>query len=72
MSWNLLLTLFCPVLMLFGMGKMFFSKKRQDPSPTAIPSQDTPHDVHELQLQIADLMVENHQLKVKTTEHLND
>ena len=63
MNWGILLYLLCPVTMIFCMGSMFRPKKRQGAPTISDVSPDTANELKELQLQMADLMVENHRLK---------
>ncbi|WP_258110538.1 hypothetical protein [Alicyclobacillus sp. SP_1] len=66
MNWSLLLLLLCPLTMVFCMGSLFRSPKKQaqvESSVNVVPvSQD---ELKTLQLQVADLMIENHELKAQ-------
>ena len=66
MNWSLLLLLLCPLTMVFCMGSMFRSPKKQaqvEPSANVFP--DSQDELQALQIQMADLMVENHELKTQ-------
>ena len=66
MNWSLLLLLLCPLTMVFCMGSMFRSPKKQaqvESSVHVVP--DSQDELKALQIQMADLMVENHELKTQ-------
>ena len=70
MNWSLLLLLACPLTMVFCMGSLFRFGKKQQPDRAAAPVAHAmaAHDLKTLQMQVADLMVENHQLKADLQE----
>lgn len=70
MNWSLLLLLACPLMMVFCMGSLFRPGKKQQPDHAAVPVANaaTADDLKALQLQMADLMVENHQLQAEIEE----
>ena len=66
MNWSLLLLLLCPLSMVFCMGSLFRSPKKQtqvESSVHVVP--DSQDELKALQIQMADLMVENHELKTQ-------
>ena len=66
MNWSLLLLLLCPLSMVFCMGGLFRSPKKQaqvESSANVFP--DSQDELKALQIQMADLMVENHELKTQ-------
>ena len=69
MNWSLLLLLACPLTMVFCMGGLFrFGKKQPDTAQAPVARAVAADGLKALQIQVADLMVENHQLKAELQE----
>lgn len=64
MTWQTVLTLLCPLMMLFCMRGMFGGKK--DHEQSSMPQTDKSHvsseEVQALQIKMAELMEQNHNL----------
>ncbi|WP_174731041.1 DUF2933 domain-containing protein [Mesobacillus harenae] len=59
MSWELLLLLACPLMMLVCMKGMFFGNKASKANQT---NQTNQTDLQSLQIKMADIMEQNHKL----------
>jgi hypothetical protein len=81
MEWlTLLLFALCPLMMLFCMRGMFTGNKKESNKPHNITSSSEPSEMQSLQLKMAELMEQNHQLmkevesikQIKTSKAVSD